>query len=328
MDNATDSELVDLIKSGNQDAFVQLLTKYQSAIHGYAYYLSQNNSAAEDITQETFIAAYYNQHTLRSDRSLKSWLRSIAYHKSMDWISRNRILEPLSDDLPENGREAIDVLEHRENIELLLNILKTLSEPNRIVMTLKMEGLKNSEIADFLELPQNVVDNRLRRARNQLQENIMKALEKGYPRLDEDFAGVTYRKILHYHPVIAVELHFLDSHRDDGCTCISNAEFLSKQTGGVFRKLRSKGAEIYYGKDQIREDDVNRAMEIARELHQKKCPAGPFSLSVRQIDSNLMGKASSLWNFPHRSEEHTSELQSHSFISYAVFCLKKKTQHY
>ena len=29
-----------------------------------------------------------------------------------------------------------------------------------------------------------------------------------------------------------------------------------------------------------------------------------------------------LWLF--RSEEHTSELQSHSFISYAVFCLKKK----
>src|ERR1051326_9533305 len=28
-----------------------------------------------------------------------------------------------------------------------------------------------------------------------------------------------------------------------------------------------------------------------------------------------------------RSEEHTSELQSHSFISYAVFCLKKKTEH-
>ena len=25
-----------------------------------------------------------------------------------------------------------------------------------------------------------------------------------------------------------------------------------------------------------------------------------------------------------RSEEHTSELQSHSFTSYAVFCLKKK----
>src|ERR1051326_9307241 len=29
-------------------------------------------------------------------------------------------------------------------------------------------------------------------------------------------------------------------------------------------------------------------------------------------------------SFRYRSEEHTSELQSHSFISYAVFCLKKK----
>ena len=29
-------------------------------------------------------------------------------------------------------------------------------------------------------------------------------------------------------------------------------------------------------------------------------------------------------NLGGRSEEHTSELQSHSFISYAVFCLKKK----
>ena len=29
-------------------------------------------------------------------------------------------------------------------------------------------------------------------------------------------------------------------------------------------------------------------------------------------------------NLRDRSEEHTSELQSHSFISYAVFCLKKK----
>ena len=30
------------------------------------------------------------------------------------------------------------------------------------------------------------------------------------------------------------------------------------------------------------------------------------------------------WALTDRSEEHTSELQSHSFISYAVFCLKKK----
>src|SRR5881394_4418476 len=32
-------------------------------------------------------------------------------------------------------------------------------------------------------------------------------------------------------------------------------------------------------------------------------------------------------DIPPRSEEHTSELQSHHPISYAVFCLKKKKKH-
>ena len=40
-------------------------------------------------------------------------------------------------------------------------------------------------------------------------------------------------------------------------------------------------------------------------------PNVPFNLTNLQTEA-------------YRSEEHTSELQSHSFISYAVFCLKKK----
>src|SRR3546814_1109822 len=41
---------------------------------------------------------------------------------------------------------------------------------------------------------------------------------------------------------------------------------------------------------------------------------------------NLRGrKLNSGWKVDHRSEEHTSELQSLMRISYAVFCLKKKT---
>ena len=40
------------------------------------------------------------------------------------------------------------------------------------------------------------------------------------------------------------------------------------------------------------------------------------------VFKNVTGKADK----NQRSEEHTSELQSHSFISYAVFCLKKKNK--
>ena len=44
-------------------------------------------------------------------------------------------------------------------------------------------------------------------------------------------------------------------------------------------------------------------------------------LNIGIIDLDPFSDIASLFD---RSEEHTSELQSHSFISYAVFCLKKK----
>src|SRR3546814_8202657 len=43
------------------------------------------------------------------------------------------------------------------------------------------------------------------------------------------------------------------------------------------------------------------------------------------VQSNLLAELESLVICPIRSEEHTSELQSLMRISYAVFCLKKKT---
>src|ERR1051326_9492926 len=55
----------------------------------------------------------------------------------------------------------------------------------------------------------------------------------------------------------------------------------------------------------------------------------PYTTLFRSLHSTRRHTASKLRSCTRRrigrSEEHTSELQSHSFISYAVFCLKKKT---
>src|SRR3546814_1295701 len=60
-------------------------------------------------------------------------------------------------------------------------------------------------------------------------------------------------------------------------------------------------------------------------------PFGNTAACPVSIDSNQGPMASSIWGrvIPGiRSEEHTSELQSLMRISYAVFCLKKKTTKY
>src|ERR1051326_9417048 len=48
----------------------------------------------------------------------------------------------------------------------------------------------------------------------------------------------------------------------------------------------------------------------------------PFAILLRANSDRTVCRLHP--TLPDRSEEHTSELQSHSFISYAVFCLKKK----
>src|SRR6056300_2118105 len=48
------------------------------------------------------------------------------------------------------------------------------------------------------------------------------------------------------------------------------------------------------------------------------------SLASSNVDANFKGVTAAPMVVRARSEEHTSELQSHSESSYAVFCLKKK----
>src|SRR5213596_4221086 len=52
----------------------------------------------------------------------------------------------------------------------------------------------------------------------------------------------------------------------------------------------------------------------------------PYTTLFRSPEGRVhfAGEHTSPWSGWMRSEEHTSELQSHGLISYAVFCLKKK----
>src|SRR3546814_3461049 len=57
-------------------------------------------------------------------------------------------------------------------------------------------------------------------------------------------------------------------------------------------------------------------------------PSSPGFWSFARRNRSLVGPIYLIYIFATRSEEHTSELQSLMRISYAVFCLKKKTKQY
>src|SRR3546814_8129096 len=81
---------------------------------------------------------------------------------------------------------------------------------------------------------------------------------------------------------------------------------------------------VYFGPDGSRNDGLNGIPKIFfRGLLIADAKRGRI---VESLYASLQHNESKQ-NFNVRSEEHTSELQSLMSISYAVFCLKKKTQH-
>src|SRR3546814_4667652 len=69
--------------------------------------------------------------------------------------------------------------------------------------------------------------------------------------------------------------------------------------------------------------DVPTKKQILGKVRQQLRPEGLLLLGGAETTMNL---DASFERVPHRSEEHTSELQSLMRISYAVFCLKKKNK--
>ena len=72
---------------------------------------------------------------------------------------------------------------------------------------------------------------------------------------------------------------------------------------------------------RLEEKESERLLKMEKEIH--KMVVGQDE-AVSVISNAVRRSRTGLKNPKRRSEEHTSELQSHSFISYAVFCLKKK----
>src|SRR5712692_334582 len=91
-----DQQLVTASKRGDQDAFAQLVQRYQRRIFNLVYRMLQQYEEASEITQETFLAAWQGLPSFRGDARFATWLYRIAYNcalKQLELRKRDRALQ-------------------------------------------------------------------------------------------------------------------------------------------------------------------------------------------------------------------------------------------
>ncbi len=287
-----DGEIVKRVLAGDRDAFSLLVRKYQAMVHGVLFNATRNTAITEDLAQEVFLEAYSKLITLREPARFGGWLRSIAYNQGRNWHNRQRGRLLLVEDEAElknelgSPAEPSKRLENEERLKALLSVLDSLSESNRLIITLKyLEGLSNNEIAEFLEIPAPTLNVRIHRAINQLRDRTLNALTQGFKdeRLGDDFVESVRQRIAEYKRVVGVGVHFYFPHDErlpSECPCVSLAEALAQRYEGTCYHLPDGNLVILYGYPETHEDDAVRAALTAEMIVAKPHPDGKVGIAI------------------------------------------------
>ncbi|MDF1501758.1 sigma-70 family RNA polymerase sigma factor [Roseisolibacter sp. H3M3-2] len=182
-----DGDVVAAFLGGEERAFQELVSRYQSRLLNFIYRTIGDREKAEDLVQEVFIRVY--RHIGRFDRSKKfsTWIYTIASNLAKNEL-RNRSRNPLvlfqtikknwqDDDRPlqfeDLNSRPDDLYRKRHLRELVEESVAKLPAHHREVFVLReLEGKSYEEIADITATNLGTVKSRLNRARASFAELI------------------------------------------------------------------------------------------------------------------------------------------------------------
>jgi len=165
----SDKELATRVAfSGDQQAFTLLVERHQGAIRNYLRRLMVgDNAAADDLAQETFLAAFQKISSWRGMAKFGTWLHTIAYRKFLDY-KRKHQRQVIMAEVPDAGQDDRQALEDEIMAQRLMGLL---NPEDRAVLTLAYTvGMSHAEIATVVDQPLGSVKARIHRARLKLNK--------------------------------------------------------------------------------------------------------------------------------------------------------------
>ncbi len=151
----SDLELVEKFQKGEQQAFNQLVLRYQKKIYDLVYRMIRNNQDALDLAQEVFVKAYHNLKGFKKESAFYTWLYRIALNLSLNHTRQNKLRQMVSffelgDSLPAQNNPAQE-LEQNQISSAIDQAILTLPKKQRSVFVLRYyDQLPYKQISDLL----------------------------------------------------------------------------------------------------------------------------------------------------------------------------------
>lgn len=173
-----DTQLVEMAKAGDKDAFGELYERYVEKIYNYIYYRTGNHHDAEDISARVFFRAIAHIETY-TERGVpfQAWLYRIAHNLVANWHrdrARRKVI-PLDEYIASSLKsEAPDrEAEENEEREVLLAAIRRLPEERQQLLLLKfVEHLSNAEIGDIMGRTEGAIKSLYHRTLTSLRDEL------------------------------------------------------------------------------------------------------------------------------------------------------------
>lgn len=189
----TDAELAKSALRGSQDAYRELVKRFERPVYSLILRMVQDSGTAEDLAQEVFVKAFRRLGTYDPQWKFSSWLFKIAHNATIDHLRRGTpdtvpleagagdeegggLAAVLADERSEDPQATAERHDLARSLERAIGRLRP--EYRQAVLMFYAHGASYQEICEVTGLPLGTVKTNLHRARKELAE-VMTALGWG-----------------------------------------------------------------------------------------------------------------------------------------------------
>jgi len=185
---ASDHALLEATRTGDDDAFAQLVSRYRNQITSYIYRMTSDYEGAVDLTQETFVRVYRAADRYQQSHAFSTYIYRIATNLAISELRKRKRRRLVSltgfflasetaearefnppDERPLQDTELVDA-ERRKAVQKAIG---TLPEKYRAPLILRdVEGKSYDDISRILGTSEGTVKSRISRARGFLREKM------------------------------------------------------------------------------------------------------------------------------------------------------------
>ncbi len=186
-ENLSDHELIEATKSGNEDAFAEIVSRYRNPLTNYLYRFLYDYEEAVDLAQETFVRVYFAIERYHTEYAFSTYIYRIASNLAISEIRKRKRRKTLSltglfqfDDeeskefQPEDKKPMpSEMVVENEKRKVIEKAISALPDKYRAALILRdVEGKTYDEVADILQLGLGTTKSRISRARKLLREKL------------------------------------------------------------------------------------------------------------------------------------------------------------